>query len=42
VSAATSVVARGTVGGSGSHTFNVFVNYVWPANGDPKSLTGGR
>lgn len=42
VTSATSLVCRGTVGGSGSHTLNVFVNYVWPANGDPKSLTGGR
>ena len=42
VTSATSLVVRGTVGGSGSHTLNVFVNYVWPANGDPKSLTGGR
>lgn len=42
VSAATSLVARGTIGGSGLHTFNVFVNYVWPANGDPRALTGGR
>jgi len=42
VTSATSQVIRGTVGGSGSHTFNVFVNYVWPANGDPRSLTGGR
>lgn len=43
VTSATSLVMRGTVGGSGSHTFNVFVNYVVPANGDPKALTpGGR
>jgi hypothetical protein len=42
VTSATSLVVRGTVGGSGSHTLNVLVNYVWPANGDPKSLTGGR
>lgn len=42
VTSATSLVMRGTVGGSGSHTMNVFVNYIWPANGDPKTLTGGR
>lgn len=42
VSSATSLVVRGTIGGSGSHTLNVFVNRIWPANGDPKSLTGGR
>jgi hypothetical protein len=42
VTSATSQVARGTVGGSGAHTLNVFVNYVWPANGDPRALTGGR
>jgi len=42
VTSATSLVVRGTVGGSGVHTLNTFVNYVWPANGDPKSLTGGR
>lgn len=42
VTSATSLVVRGTVGGAGSHTLNVFVNYIWPANGDPKSLTGGR
>lgn len=42
VTSATSQVVRGTVGGSGAHTLNVFVNYVWPANGDPRALTGGR
>lgn len=42
VTSATSLVVRGTIGGSGVHTLNVFVNYIWPANGDPKSLTGGR
>lgn len=42
VTSATSLVMRGTVGGAGVHTMNVLVNYVWPANGDPKSLTGGR
>lgn len=42
VTSATSQVVRGTVGGSGAHTLNVFVNYIWPANGDPRSLTGGR
>lgn len=42
VTSATSLVARGTVGGAGAHTLNVFVNYIWPANGDPRALTGGR
>lgn len=42
VTSATTLMCRGTVGGSGAHTLNVFVNYVWPANGDPRSLTGGR
>lgn len=42
VTSATSLVVRGTVGGSGAHTLNTFVNYVVPANGDPKSITGGR
>jgi hypothetical protein len=43
VSAATTLMLKGTVGsGSASHTFNVFVNSVQPANGDPKTLTGGR
>lgn len=42
VTDATSLVVRGTIGGSGAHTLNTFTNYIWPANGDPKSLTGGR
>lgn len=42
VTSATSLVMRGTVSGTGTHTMNVFVNYIWPANGDPKTLTGGR
>lgn len=45
VTSATSLVMRGTVGSTDSasaHTFNVFVNYVWPANGDPKSITPGQ
>jgi hypothetical protein len=42
VSSATSLMAKGTIGGSGSHSLNVFVNYIAPANGDPRSLTGGR
>lgn len=45
VTSATSLVMRGTVGStdsSAAHTFNVFVNYVWPANGDPKSITPGQ
>jgi hypothetical protein len=45
VTSATSMVMRGSVGqtdSSNPHTFNVFVNYVWPANGDPKSITPGQ
>lgn len=42
VTAATALMAKGTIGGSGSHTMNVFVNYVIPAGGDPKALTGNR
>jgi hypothetical protein len=43
VTSATSLMMKGTVGsGSASHTWNVFLNYVNPANGDPKALTGGR
>lgn len=42
VSSATSLMAKGTIGGSGANSLNVFVNYVVPANGDPRALTGGR
>lgn len=42
VSSATSLMAKGTIGGAGANTLNVFVNYVVPANGDPRALTGGR
>jgi hypothetical protein len=45
VTSATSLVMRGTIGSTDSanaHTYNVFVNYVWPANGDPKSITPGQ
>jgi len=45
VTSATSLVMRGVVGSTDSaaaHTCNVFVNYVWPANGDPKSITPGQ
>lgn len=43
VTSATSLTCKGTVGtGSASHTLNVFLNYVSPANNDPKALTGGR
>lgn len=42
VSSATSLMAKGTISGSGTHSLNVFVNYIAPANGDPRSLTGGR
>jgi len=43
LTSATALTFKGTVGsGSASHTFNVLLNYVNPANGDPKSMTGGR
>jgi hypothetical protein len=43
ITSATTLLLKGTVGsGSASHTFNVFLNYVNPAGGDPKALTGGR
>lgn len=43
VTSATTLLWKGSVGsGSGSHTFNVFINYVNPANADPKAITGGR
>lgn len=43
VSSATALTLKGSVGAAGtSHTFNVFVNYIKPANNDPKALTGGR
>jgi len=43
VTSATALNLKGTVGSTGtSHTFNILLNYVNPANGDPKALTGGR
>ena len=43
VTSATGITLKGSVGTTGtSHTWNVLVNYVNPANGDPKTLTGGR
>jgi hypothetical protein len=43
VTSATTILLKGTVGSaSASHTYNVFLNYVNPAGGDPKALTGGR
>lgn len=42
VSSATALYMKGFINGSGTHSINVFVNYVNPANGDPRSLTGGR
>lgn len=43
LTSATALTFKGTVGsGSASHTFNVLLNYVNPANGDPKVMTGGR
>jgi hypothetical protein len=43
VTSATALMLKGSVGVTGtSHTFNTLVNYVNPAAGDPKTLTGGR
>lgn len=42
VSAATAVRMQGTIQGSGVHTMTVFINYVVPAGGDVKSISGGR
>lgn len=43
LTAATALTFKGTVGSSSaSHTFNVILNYVNPAGGDPKAMTGGR
>jgi hypothetical protein len=43
LTSATALTLKGTVGATGGqHTFNVYLNYVNPANGDPKTLTGGR
>lgn len=42
VTSATALKVVGTLGGSGAHTLNIFVNYVNPAGGDPRALTGGR
>lgn len=43
VTSATAINLKGSVGSTGtSHTFNVLLNYINPANGDPKTLTGGR
>ena len=43
VTSATALTMKGTVGsGSASHTFNILLNYINPANGDPKTMTGGR
>lgn len=40
VSSATTLQINGTIGGSGSHTLNTFVNQVVPSNGDGMVLTG--
>jgi len=42
VTAATTLMLKGTIGGSGAHSLVALVNYVNPAGGDPKALTGGR
>lgn len=42
VSSGTRLVFDGTIGGSGAHTLTALINYVNPAGGDAKALTGGR
>ncbi len=43
ITSATTLLWKGSVGsGSASHTWNVFLNYVNPANADPRALTGGK
>jgi hypothetical protein len=43
LTSATALQFKGTVGsGSASHTFDVLLNYVNPASGDPKVMTSGR
>jgi len=42
VTPATSMIVRGTVGGSGEHTLNVMKQYIAAVGDDPKALTGGR
>jgi len=42
VSAATALRVQGSIGGSGSHTLTVLINYVVPAGGDVKSIAGNR
>lgn len=42
VSAATALRAQGSIGGTGSHTLTVLMNYVVPAGGDVRKLAGGR
>lgn len=43
LTSATALTYKGTVGSSSaSHKFDVLLNYVNPAGGDPKSMTGGR
>lgn len=38
---ATALNLYGTIGGSGSHTLNIFTNYVLPS-GDPRAMSGGK
>lgn len=42
VSNPTSLVARGTIGGTGANVYTLLVNKVVPAGGNPLVLTGGR
>lgn len=42
VTPATSMIVRGTVGGSGEHTLNVMKQYIAAVGDDPRALTGGR
>lgn len=42
VSAATALRVQGSIGGSGSHTLTMLVNYVVPAGGDVRAIAGNR
>lgn len=42
VTPATSMIVRGTIGGTGEHTLNVLKQYIAAVGDDPRALTGGR
>ena len=42
VSAATALRVQGSIGGTGSHTLTVLINYVVPAGGDVRAIAGNR